>query len=47
MEIYKWILYIKILVLHDEFTYDMDYNIALENVSHADDDYETNGNFKK
>ena len=47
MEIYKWILYTKILVLHNEFTYDMDYNMALENVSHANDDFEANRNFKK
>ena len=33
--------------LHNELADDMDYNMALRNVSHANDDYEANRNFKK
>ena len=47
MEIYKRILYTKILVLQDEFADDMDDNMALGNVSHANDDHEAKRNFKK
>ena len=47
MEIYKRILYTKILVFHDEFSDDMGYDLALGNVSHANDDYETNRNFEQ
>ena len=47
MKIYKWILYTKILVSHDEFAYDMACTMALGNVSHSNDDYETKRNFEK
>ena len=47
MEIYKRILFTKVLGFHDELAYDMVYDMALGNVSHANDDYESNRNFKK
>ena len=42
MEIYKRLLYAKILAIHDEFAYDMSYDMALGNVSHGNDDCEAN-----
>ena len=47
MEIYKRIPYTKTLVFHNEFADDMDYNMALGNISHTNDDYVANRNFEK
>lgn len=47
MEIYKWILYTKILVFHDELAHGVGYGMALGNISDANDDYETNRNFEQ
>ena len=47
MEIYKRILGAKILVIHDEFAYDMFYDMALGNVSHGNDDCEASKYLKQ
>ena len=47
MEIYKRILYTKILVFHDELAHGVDYDMALGNISDANDDYETDRNFEQ
>ena len=47
IEIYKQILYAKILVIHDEFANDMLYDLVLGNLFHANDDYEANKNFEQ
>ena len=46
-EIYKRIHYTKILVFHDELAHGVGYDMALGNISDANDDYETNRNFEQ